>query len=190
MTENGTRLNNKRRERFCRGFVVDLNATQSYIDAGYSPKGASASASRLLTDAKVMARIGELQNKVEAKIEDDAVMLRKNLRAMASVTVDDIFDEGKNLRPMSELSLGARLLIQGFRFKDGELTEVKVESKLKAMELLGKHHAVSAWEETVHLSGGDDRVARIRRAQERAGKRAGVRREPIDVTPIQNEIQS
>ena len=90
---------------------------------------------------------------------------------------------------MSEMSEGALLLISSFKHRDGELVEVRLESKLKAAELLGKHHAVSAWQENVSITGGDDRVARIRRAQERAGKRSGNRRE-IDVTPSQKESRT
>jgi phage terminase small subunit len=176
-----------RRERFCREYVKDMNGNQAAIRAGYAPGSAAVTASQLLTDHKVASRVSQLAKRVEEKIEDDAVMLRKNLRAIANVRITDLYNDDRMLKPLSEMSEGALLLISSFKFKDGELTEVKVESKLKAMELLGKHHAVSAWEENVRLSGGDDRVARIRRAQERMGKRGPIKG-PIDVTPTRKEL--
>jgi len=185
-----TRLKNERHERFAREYLKDLCGKQAAIRAGFSPRTAKVQACALLTRPDLTARIGELQRQVEAKIEDAAVMLRKHLYAMATVCITDLYNDDWTLKPFDEMTEGARLLISGFRFKDGELTEVKVLDKLRAMELLGKHHAVSAWKENISIVDVDTRVERIRRAQERMGKRAGVRREPIDVTPIQKEIQS
>ncbi len=62
-------LENARHERFCQEYVVDLNATQAYIRAGYSPNGAEASASKLLTNPKVIERVKELQAAVTQRIE-------------------------------------------------------------------------------------------------------------------------
>ena len=50
-----------RQERFCREFLVDLNGTKASVRAGYSEKTAYSQASRLLKNAKVAARIAELQ---------------------------------------------------------------------------------------------------------------------------------
>ena len=63
------RLNNQRHENFCQGIAQGKSDTQSYIDAGYSKKGADVSASRLLGNASVMLRVEELREKVEKKNE-------------------------------------------------------------------------------------------------------------------------
>jgi len=62
-------LDNPKRERFCREYVIDGNATQAYIRAGYSTVGAEANASRLIGFDNVRARIAELQAKVSEKLE-------------------------------------------------------------------------------------------------------------------------
>lgn len=84
MADDGRKLQNKRWEKFCQLFVFGNpkhdyeappedpdnpaqtrnNATQSYIQAGYKARGASASAaaSRLLRDVRVQTRISELRN--------------------------------------------------------------------------------------------------------------------------------
>ena len=49
-----------RQERFCQEYLIDLNATQAYIRAGYSARTAHNCASRLMAKAGVRARIDEL----------------------------------------------------------------------------------------------------------------------------------
>jgi phage terminase small subunit len=57
-------LSNHRHEQFAQALVSGrLNATQAYVSAGYSGKGAAVSASRLRRKANVAARIQELQSK-------------------------------------------------------------------------------------------------------------------------------
>ncbi len=53
-----------RHESFCQEYVKDRNATQAAIRAGYSEKTARQQGSRLLTNAAIRARIGELQAEV------------------------------------------------------------------------------------------------------------------------------
>ena len=49
-----------RQERFCQEYLIDLNATQAYIRAGYSARTAHNCASRLMAKAGVRTRIDEL----------------------------------------------------------------------------------------------------------------------------------
>lgn len=48
-------------ERFCMEFIVDYNATQAAIRAGYSEKSAGVTACKLLKKANVSARVREIQ---------------------------------------------------------------------------------------------------------------------------------
>ncbi len=48
-------------ERFCEEYVVDYNATQAAIRAGYKEKSAANQGSRLLKNDEVLARVHELQ---------------------------------------------------------------------------------------------------------------------------------
>lgn len=45
--------------RFCSEYLIDLNATQAAIRAGYSQRTANEQAVRLMKDSRVMARIAE-----------------------------------------------------------------------------------------------------------------------------------
>ena len=51
-------------DRFCHEYLLDHNATQAAIRAGYSPKTARQQASRLLSKVNVLQRIEELSSKV------------------------------------------------------------------------------------------------------------------------------
>ncbi len=48
---------------FCDNVLAGVDATNAYISAGYSPGGATQSASRLLTTAKVCAYIADMRAK-------------------------------------------------------------------------------------------------------------------------------
>jgi phage terminase small subunit len=50
---------NPKRERFAAEYLIDLNATQAAIRAGYSERSADVTGSRLLGDASISALIAE-----------------------------------------------------------------------------------------------------------------------------------
>ena len=50
---------NEKQKRFADEYLIDLNATQAAIRAGYSPRSAAEQASRLLKNVKVRAYIDE-----------------------------------------------------------------------------------------------------------------------------------
>lgn len=62
MRENQAEQLTDRQERFCREYLVDLNATLAAKRAGYSSRTANEQAARLLAKDSVKARVAELQN--------------------------------------------------------------------------------------------------------------------------------
>lgn len=58
-----------RREVFCLHYAAHGNGTQAAIAAGFAPLSAHVTASRLLRDAKVAARLAELRRPAIAKLE-------------------------------------------------------------------------------------------------------------------------
>jgi len=58
-----------KQERFCREFIVDMNATQAAIRAGYAQKYAGRQAHKLVENSRLQARIAELQRDREKRIE-------------------------------------------------------------------------------------------------------------------------
>lgn len=64
------KLTNKQ-ERFCLEYVIDSNAKQSAIRAGYSEKSAQMTGSRLMTNDKVKNRVAELQKETASELKID-----------------------------------------------------------------------------------------------------------------------
>lgn len=63
-----TKLTTKQ-ERFCREYIIDLNATRAAIRAGYSEKTANRIASENLSKLDIQEKIRQLQQKIEARTE-------------------------------------------------------------------------------------------------------------------------
>ncbi len=81
-------LTNPKHERFAQLLAKGENATNAYKQSGYSAQGnsAEAAASRLLSDVKVQARIGELLERAAIKVEitaADIVRMLNEDRALA-----------------------------------------------------------------------------------------------------------
>jgi phage terminase small subunit len=71
-------LKNPKRERYCQEYVIDLNATQAAIRAGYSENTARQQGQRLLTNGDIQLRIAYLisQRNERTEIDQDWVIYR------------------------------------------------------------------------------------------------------------------
>lgn len=76
-------LENVRHERFAQELAKGKTQEQAYIDAGYSPNGARAASSKLLTIANITERVAELQSVVAEKSTWDAARIINNLARYA-----------------------------------------------------------------------------------------------------------
>ena len=121
-----------RRERFAREYLLDLNATQAGIRAGYSAKTANEQGSRLLANVSVKARIAELQEAAakrnELKVDDVVGMLL------------DSYKEAKAANQHGPAVRAAELLGKKFgMFKDRvEVSEVQAMTDEKLAARLAK----------------------------------------------------
>lgn len=71
-----------KQQRFVEEYLIDLNATQAYIRAGYAVKSedvAAATASKLLRNAKVQEAIQEAQEKLSNKAQVTVEMVVQGL---------------------------------------------------------------------------------------------------------------
>jgi len=89
----GAELNDKQR-RFCEEYLVDLNATQAYLRAGYevSEKTASTNSSRMLANAKVAAHIQALKKGRAERTGTDADMVVQQWREIAMANPNDLME--------------------------------------------------------------------------------------------------
>ncbi len=133
-----------KQQRFVDEYLIDLNATQAAIRTGYSVKTASVQGSRMLGNVKIQQAISE---KMAARsrrtgVNQDRVVLE--LAKIAFVKMTDIVDsQGQIKTSAAEDDLAC---IESVKYKKSESDtgasverEIKISSKLKALELLGKH---------------------------------------------------
>lgn len=75
--------------RFCKEYVIDLNATAAYIRAGYSEGGASPAAYKLLRIAHVEAAIAKLQAASNKRVEVTVDNVKRELGEIAFAKLGD-----------------------------------------------------------------------------------------------------
>lgn len=158
-----------RQERFCEEYVVDLNATQAAIRAGYAESGAYNEGHRLLRNAEVRDYIEELQSGRRKVREIRADRILNTLEAIAYGDVSVFYDDEGRLLPRHEWPDGAHLLVAGMEFKTVELGEgavehvakIKLVDRLKALNMLAQHKALLI--QKIEVSADDDMLARLAR---------------------------
>jgi len=135
------KLNNARHEIFCQEYLIDLNATQAYIRAGYKAKDAASMSSRLMTNDKVRARVDEL---LAARSARTGITQDRVLRELARIGFLDPtrLANMENATIANDATEDDRAAIASVKVKSGNdytEREIKFADKLKALELLGKH---------------------------------------------------
>lgn len=146
-----------KQERFCEEYLIDLNATQSAIRAGYAEKSARTQGSRLLTNDDIQKRISQLQADRSHRVKVDADYVLRRLVDMAELDYADIFDDNFCIKPISEWSETWRKALNGievtelFQRKDkqkvliGFIKSIKMPKREKLLELIAKHNQVNAF---------------------------------------------
>lgn len=130
-----------KQQRFCDEYLIDLNATQAAIRAGYSPKTAEQAASRLLTIVKVSDEIARemAERSKRTGINQDRVV--QELAKLAFVNIADVVDlDDATVRQSATCEDLA--CIQSVKIKPSEFgteREIKLYDKKSSLELLGKH---------------------------------------------------
>ena len=120
---------NDRQQRFVDEYLVDLNATQAAIRAGYSSKTARQIGQNLLTKVDIQQAISAAQSKRQERTE---------------LTADEVI---RDLREVRDICMGRKIVkvVEVVKF-EGEATPHEVDALVfdanganKALELLGKH---------------------------------------------------
>lgn len=135
----------KKQKLFVDEYLIDLNATQAAIRAGYSAKTAQEQASRLLSNVMVQESIAKAmaERSKRTGISQDRVI--QELARIAFVNPQNVIDsEDASVR--EDATEDDLACIQSVKVKmmSGEKgssveREVRLNDKMKALELLGKH---------------------------------------------------
>lgn len=144
-----------KQEMFCREYLVDLNATQAAIRAGYSEKTARSQANRMLTNVDIEKRIQELMSSRSEQLKVDADYVLKRLVEIDQMDVADILLSNGEIKPIKDWPKVWRITLSGIDVTEvagdaaGLLKKIKWPDKMKNLELLGKHISVQAFKEQV-----------------------------------------
>jgi phage terminase small subunit len=159
---------NPKQQRFVEEYLVDLNATQAAIRAGYSKKTAHVQACNLLKNPKVQAAVQAGRSKQTARTEINADWLLKRLAEEADADIADIYAENGGLKPVHSWPLIWRKglvagleskqefdYVDGEKIPDGVVQKVKMADRVRRLELIGKHIAVGAFVDKHEHTGKD-----------------------------------
>lgn len=144
-----------KQQLFVDEYLIDLNATQAAIRAGYSVNNADKIGSELLGKTRVSEAVAErmAERSRRTGVNQDRVI--EELAKLAFVKMTDIVDShGRIKDTATEDDLAC---IESIKYKSSESDtgssverEVKISSKIKALELLGKH--LGMWNDKLNVN--------------------------------------
>ena len=147
----------KKQKLFVEEYLIDLNATQAAIRAGYSPDSAADIGSENLRKPDIRARIDKAMAERSRRtgINQDRILME--LAKIALVNPEKVvnFDEAtirEDAQP-EDLAAVASVKVKRFPTKDGEgiEREIKFYDKTKALDLAGRH--LGMFKDKVEISG-------------------------------------
>lgn len=145
--------------RFVDEYLVDLNATQAAIRAGYSPKTANEQAARLLANVSVQAAIAERMKARQTRTEITQDMVVAELARIAFGNKRALMKwgpDGVKLVDSSTITDEDAAMVSEVSetvTEAGGTIKLKTHDKVKALELLGRH--LGMFKEKVELTGKD-----------------------------------
>jgi phage terminase small subunit len=134
-----------KQKRFVAEYMLDLNATQAAIRAGYSPKTARVVGSENLTKPDIERAIAEAQGAREKRLDISADHVLEELARIAfadttsAIRVEDGRVVVQDTDEMDENTRRAISEISETVTTNGGTLKVKFHDKVKALELLSRH---------------------------------------------------
>lgn len=134
---------NEKQQRFCDEYLIDLNATQAAIRAGYSVRTAKAIGSKLLTKVDVQSYISTKRKNISDRNDNLAQRVIDELSKLAFSNMKDYVNGGNNVLEIKHLDDDKTAAVAGVKTKLGDdgstWTEIKLHDKVSALEKLGRH---------------------------------------------------
>lgn len=123
-----------KQEAFCREYLIDLNATQAAIRAGYSEKTARAIGSENLIKPDIQARLQELMSERNRRTDVDADWVLLKAKESFEFNAQQVFDNEGNPKMVNAAAAG------------------------KFLELCGKHTSVKAFDKQIDEKPVDSNI--------------------------------
>lgn len=142
---------------FVAEYLIDLNATQAAIRAGYSEKSAARISVELLNKTQVRKAIEKAQAKRTERTEVTADRVVTELAKIAFADPRDLMEWGPNgvmLKDSSTLTEEQAASVAEVAEGNGGTLRLKKHDKVKALELLGRHIGMFRDKVETEVSGG------------------------------------
>jgi phage terminase small subunit len=120
-----------KQERFVKEYLIDLNATQAAIRAGYSERTANEQSSRLLANVSISTRIAEGKSTRAEKLDIDAEWVLKRLVSIS--------DRCMQAEPVMTFSPTDKAMVHKEDEAGNKLFQFDSTGANKATEMIGKH---------------------------------------------------
>lgn len=161
MAKNKTIGLTEKQKLFCEEYLLDLNATNAAIRAGYSPESAADIASENMQKPHIKAAIDKRMAERSARlgVTQDRVLTELAKIAFAAPCEVIDFESGEILDKERAAAI-ASIKIKQIPTREGEtITErdIRFVDRVKALELCGKH--VGMFKDKVELSGEGGTIA-------------------------------
>jgi len=145
---------NRKQKAFCDEYLIDLNAKQAAIRAGYSPKTSEWIGPNLLKKSHVSAHIAEMMQQRSTRTQITADNVLRELAKLGFSNMEDFMVVGSDGFPRIDLSSLDRdksaaiseLTVDTYNeavgegeFREVKKVKMKVADKKSALELLGRH---------------------------------------------------
>ncbi|MBV9528525.1 terminase small subunit [Sphingomonas sp.] len=150
-----------RQARFVDEYLLDLNATQAAIRAGFSARTAEQQGPRLLGNVGVAAAIRAAQAERSERTKVDADWLLNRLAQEADADLQDLYDESGGLRPVKDWPpVWRRGLVAGIDVEEqrsgdavtATVRKIKLSDRTRRLELIGRHVNVQAFRDQLGVS--------------------------------------
>lgn len=139
---------NAKQQAFCDEYIIDFNATQAAIRAGYSEKTSYSHGQRLLNDVEIQKEISkkQIERSKRTEITQDRVLLE--IARLAFNDPRKAFDDNNALLPVKQWPDEVAAAISSIKTKEitdsegnvvGISQEVKFWDKSKNLDLAARH---------------------------------------------------
>lgn len=122
----------EKQEAFCREYLIDYNATQAAIRAGYSEQGANTTASKLLANTNIKKRLSELKKDKDLDYENRLASPMEIKAFLAAAMRGEIKEECIVTEGIGEGQSEARIISKYLCAKD----------RIKAADILARAEAL------------------------------------------------
>ena len=169
-----------KQQRFVEEYLIDLNATQAAIRAGYSARTANEQGARLLTYVSVRSALADAKARRSERTQIDADWVLRTLAAEKEADMADLYDDAGNIKPVKEWPMvfrtGLVVGVETVQERDGadadgtpqfvSVRKIKLQDRTKTVELIGRHVTVGAFKDRIEIEDVTDRATQMRQRRD------------------------